>query len=69
MVQGWKRIPILLCVEFVGVSTIFNKKFGPLVKGLLEFGWLRFGELVGKLVSMGCDGSFVFQDHQMSVTM
>ncbi len=69
MVQAWKRIPILLCVEFVGVFATSNNIFGLMVKGLLEFGGLRLEELVGKLVSMGCNGSFVFQGHRMGVTM
>jgi hypothetical protein len=69
MVQGWKRILILLRVESTGVFATSNNIFGPMVKGLLEFGWLRFEELVGKLVSMACDGSFIFQGHRNNVTM
>jgi hypothetical protein len=30
---------------------------------------LRFEELVGKLVSMECDGSNIFQDHWTCVTL
>jgi hypothetical protein len=40
-----------------------------MVKGLFEFGGLGLEELATKLVSMGCDGSFVFQGHQIGVTM
>jgi hypothetical protein len=69
MVQTWKRIPIFLCVEFVGVFATSNNIFGLMVKGLLEFGGLRLEELVGKLINMGCNGSYVFQGHQMGVTM
>jgi hypothetical protein len=69
MVKAWKRIPILLCVEFVGVFATSNNIFGLMVKGLLEFGGLRLEELVGKLNSMGCNGSYVFQGHQMGVSM
>jgi hypothetical protein len=36
---------------------------------LFEFGGLGLGELVGKLVNMGCDGSNVFQGHQTGVTL
>jgi hypothetical protein len=38
MVQGWKKIPILLCVESIGVFATFNNIFGLMVKGLFEFG-------------------------------
>jgi len=40
-----------------------------MLKCLFEFGGLGLGELVGKLVSMGCDGSNVFQGHQTGVTL
>jgi len=69
MVQAWTKIPILLCVGFVGVFATSNNIFGLMVKGLLKFGGLRLEELVGKLISMGCNGSYVFQGHQMGVTM
>jgi len=35
-----------------------------MLKCLFEFGGLGLGELVGKLLSMGCDGNNVFQGHQ-----
>jgi hypothetical protein len=69
MVQAWKRIPILLCVESVGVFVTSNNIFGLMVKSLLEFGGLRLEELAGKLVNMGCNGSSIFQGHRMGVTM
>jgi uncharacterized ferredoxin-like protein len=40
-----------------------------MLKCLFEFGGLELGELVGKLVNMGCDGSNVFQGHQTCVTL
>jgi nucleoside permease NupC len=40
-----------------------------MVKGLLEFCGLGLEELARKLVNMGCNGSFVFQGHQIGVTM
>ncbi len=58
--------PIILCVETIGVS---NNHFSLMLKCLFEFGGLGLGELVGKLVSMGCDGSNVFQSHQIGVTL
>ncbi len=35
-VQGWKRIPILLCVESIVVFATSNNIFGLMVKGLLK---------------------------------
>jgi hypothetical protein len=69
MVQGWKRIPILLCVEFIRVFATSNNIFGLMVKGLFKFGGLGLKELARKLVSMGCNGSSIFQGHQTNVTM
>jgi len=69
MVQGWKKIPILLCVESIRASTTLNTIFGLMIKGLLEFCGLGLEELARKLVNMGCNGSFVFQGHQIGVTM
>ncbi len=43
MVQGWKNISILLCVESIGVFTTSNNIFGLMVKGLLKFGGLKVG--------------------------
>jgi len=63
MVQCWKKIAILLCVESMGVSTTSNNIFGLIVKDLLKFGGLRLEELARKLVSMGCNGSSIFQGH------
>jgi hypothetical protein len=63
MVQCWKKIAILLCVESMGVSTTSNNIFGLTVKDLLKFGGLRLEELARKLVSMGCNGSSIFQGH------
>jgi hypothetical protein len=40
-----------------------------MVKRMLDFCGLGVEELVGKLVSIGCDGSNVFQGHQTSMTM
>jgi len=60
---------ILLCVEIIGVSSTFDNVFRLMVKGLLEFGGLRFEELAGKLVNMKCDGNNIFQDHRTSVTL
>jgi hypothetical protein len=63
MVQCWKRIPILLCVESIGVFATSNNIFGLMVNGLLKFGGLGLEELARKLVSMGCNGSSIFQGH------
>jgi hypothetical protein len=82
MVQGWKRIPIFLCVESIRVFATSNNIFGLMVKGvvtcsvvyrhdkgLFKFGGLGLEELARKLVSMGCNGSSIFQGHQTNVTM
>ncbi len=70
VVQGWKRILILLCVENVKVFAMSNNGFRLMVNGLLKFGGLRLVEMViGKLVGMGCDKSNVFQGHQMGMTL
>jgi hypothetical protein len=63
-----EEIMILLCVEITRVSTTSNNVFRLMVKGLLEFGGLRFEELAGKLVNMDCDGSNIFQNHRACVT-
>jgi len=39
-----------------------------MVKCTLDFGGLGVEKLVGKLVNIGCDGSNVFQGHQIGVT-
>ncbi len=70
MVQGWKRILILLCVENVKVFAMSNNIFRFMVKGLFEFSGLRLEEMViGKLVGMGCDKGNIFQGHQMGMTL
>jgi hypothetical protein len=51
VVQGWKKIPIPVCVESIGVFATSNNIFGLMVKGLLEFGGLGLEELARKLVS------------------
>ncbi len=61
--------PIILCVETIGVSNTSNNHFFLMLKCLFEFGGLGLGELVGKLVNMGCDGSNVFQGHHIGVTL
>jgi hypothetical protein len=59
VVQAWKRIPILLCVETIGVLVTFDDIFVLLVEACLDFGGLGFEELAAKVVNMGCDGSNV----------
>jgi len=39
--KGWKRIPIHLCVEIVGIFATSNNVFRLMVKILLKFGGLR----------------------------
>jgi hypothetical protein len=63
VVQKWKRIPILLCVEAVSLCAISDNIFKFMVKCMLDFGGLGVEELVGKLVNIGYDRSNVFQGH------
>jgi hypothetical protein len=60
VVHTWKRIPILLCVETIGVLTISDNILVLMVEACLDFGGLGFENLGAKVVSMGCDGSSVF---------
>jgi hypothetical protein len=41
-VQKWKRIPILLCVKAVNLSTTSDNIFSLMVKCMLDFGGLGF---------------------------
>ncbi len=69
MVQQWNLIPILLYVEIVIMSATSNI-FVLILKFLFEFDGLGLEELVGKLVSIGCDDRSVFQgDHKTRVTL
>jgi len=45
VVQKWKRIPILLCVEVVSLLATFDNIFSLMVKCMLDFGGLRVEEL------------------------
>jgi hypothetical protein len=58
VVQAWKRIPIHLYVETIGV--LADNIFVLMVETCLDFGGLGFEELGAKIVNMGCDGSSVF---------
>jgi len=59
---------ILLCLETMGMFATSNNIFGLLLKCLIDFGGLGSKSLIGKLVSIGCDGSSVFQGHKIGVT-
>ncbi len=63
MVQKWKSILILLCVETISLSTTFDNIFSLMVKCMLDFGGLGVEELARKLVNIGCDKFNVFQGH------
>ncbi len=63
MVQKWRHIPILLCVEAISLSTTSNNNFFWMVKCMLDFDGIGVEKLDGKLVSIGYDGSSVFQGH------
>jgi len=61
VVQKWKRIPILLCVEAVSLYATSDNIFFLMVKCMLNFGGLGVEELAGKLVNIGFDKFSVFQ--------
>jgi hypothetical protein len=65
VVQKWKRILILLCVEAISLFTTFDKKNSLMVKCMLDFCGLGVEELARKLVNKFS----VFQGHQTNVTM
>ncbi len=65
VVQKWRHIPIILCVEAISLSTTFDNIFSLMVKCMLDFGGLGVEELTGKLVGIGCDGFKVFQGHRI----
>jgi len=68
VVQKWRRIPILLCVEAVSLSATSDNVFSLMVRCILDFGGLRVEELVGKLVNIGCDEFSVFRGHRTCMT-
>jgi hypothetical protein len=70
VVQEWKKIPILSCVEIIGIlSSTSNNIFSLMVKVLQDFGGLRLEDLGGKMDSiMGYDSN-VFQGNQTNVTL
>jgi hypothetical protein len=68
VVQKWKHIPILLCVEALSLSATFDNIFSLMVKCMLDFGGLGVKKLARKLVNIGCDKFSVFQGHQTCVT-
>jgi signal transduction histidine kinase len=68
VVQGWKRIPILLRVETIGMSSTFDNNFPLMVRSLQDFGGLGLKDLEGKMVNMGGDNNIIFKGNQTNVT-
>ncbi len=64
VVQQWKTILILLCVQTVGMLVTFDNIFSLMLKCLVEYGGLRLEELVSKLVTIKCHDNNVFQGHK-----
>jgi hypothetical protein len=64
VVQGWKRIPILLCVETIGMLSTFDNIFSLMVRSLQDFGGLGLKDLGRKMVNMGCDNNIIFRGNQ-----
>jgi hypothetical protein len=69
VVQGWKQIPLLACVENVGVQRTTENIFYLMFIAMVTFGGLNVEQLGTKLISMGCDGNNVFQVVRAGVTM
>jgi hypothetical protein len=69
VVQNWTKIPILFCLDQVGVYATSNNTFVLMFKCFLEFGGFRLKTLGGKLVNMGCYGTSVFQGHWTNITL
>jgi hypothetical protein len=68
VVQNWKRIPILLCVEIVNTSTTSDNIYVLMLKCLGDLGGLGLEDLVRKLIKISCDNINVFQGHRTKVT-
>ncbi len=64
VVQLWKRILILFCVQTMGMSTTFDNIFFLMLKCLVEYGGLRLG-----LINNGCNGNNVLQGLKLGVTL
>jgi len=59
VVQGWKQILLLVCVEKVGMQGIAKNIFHLMLIATVTFGGLSVKDLGEKLISMGCDGDSV----------
>jgi hypothetical protein len=46
VVQNWKRIPILICVETIRTSATFDNIYALMLKCLGNFGGLRLEDLM-----------------------
>jgi hypothetical protein len=64
VIEQWKRILILLCVQLMGMLATTDNIFSLMLKCLVEYGGLGLEELVGKLISIKCDGNNMFQGHK-----
>jgi hypothetical protein len=60
LIQGWKQISLLVCVEKVGMQGITKNIFHLILIAMVTFGGLSVKDLGEKLISMGCDGNSVF---------
>jgi hypothetical protein len=60
VIQQWKRILILFCVQIMVMSATFDNIFYLMLKCLVEYGGSRLEELVGTLIGIKCDDSNVF---------
>lgn len=65
VVLAWKRIPIFLYVDGVGMFATIDNVFVLMLKCIIEFGGLGLEDLGLKLVNLGCDGNNVFQGPHM----
>jgi hypothetical protein len=68
VIQGWKQIPLLVCVEKVGMQGIVENIFHLMFIAMVTFRGLSVKQLGAKFISMGCNGSSVFQGAKASIT-
>ncbi len=67
VVQCWKQIPLLACVEKVGVQGTTKNIFHLMFIAMATFGGLNVEQSGTKLISMNCDGNNVFQGVKVGV--
>lgn len=68
VVQGWNQIILLVCVKKVDVQGITNNVFQLMLQSLNSFAGVSAKDLGSKFISMGYDGTSVFQGARVGGT-